>query len=92
MKGLRILAPVRLTDARQSNGNQRIRRAAFVIALLAIIVEFAVSGNSLADLGIDYSSPGGNPLFKLHPGTYLAGIAACMVWFLQRPSGIFSIS
>ncbi|MEA2738704.1 MAG: hypothetical protein QOH05_2011, partial [Acetobacteraceae bacterium] len=87
MKGLRILAPVRLTDARQSNGNQRIRRAAFVIALLAIIVEFAVSGNSLADLGIDYSSPGGNPLIKLHPGTYLVSLAALMVLVFARPAG-----
>jgi hypothetical protein len=88
MKGLRTLTPVRAVDARYTAGNTRTRRAAFMIALFAVILEFAISGNTLTVLGIDYSSPGGNPLFKLHPGTYLAGIAACMVWFLQRPSGI----
>jgi hypothetical protein len=87
MRGLRILAPIRLTDARQTGGNQRIRRAAFAIGLLAVIVEFAISGNSLENLGIDYSSAGGNPLIKLHPGTYLVSLAAFMVLMLSRPAG-----
>ena len=87
MRGLRTLAPVRLTDAKQAGSNQRVRRTAFVIGLLAVILEFAVSGNSLENLGIDYSSPGGNPLVKLHPGTYLAAIAAFLVLFVASPAG-----
>lgn len=87
MRGLRTLAPARLPDARQISGNLRIHRAAFMIALVAIILELAISGNSLENLGIDYSSPGGNPLVKLHPGTYLVAIAAFMVLFLSRPAG-----
>jgi hypothetical protein len=87
MRTLRMLAPVRLTDARQAGGNQRLRRAAFTFGLLAVIVEYAISGNTLADLGIDYSSPGGNPLIKLHPGTYLIFLGAFMVLILARPAG-----
>lgn len=87
MRGLRVLAPVRLVDARQSSGNERLRRAAFATGLLAVIVEFAISANTLANLGIDYASAGGNPLVKLHPGTYLVSLAAFMVLMLSRPSG-----
>jgi hypothetical protein len=87
MRGLRTLAPVRLTDARQSGGNQRMRRAAFTMGLIAVIVEYAISGNTLEDLGIDYASTGGNPLVKLHPGTYLILIGAFMALMLMRPAG-----
>jgi hypothetical protein len=87
MRGLRLLSPVRLTDARHASGNQRMRRAAFAIGLLSVIAEFAISGNTLLNLGIDYSSPGGNPLIKLHPGTYLVSLAAFMVLMLARPAG-----
>jgi MFS family permease len=87
MRALRTLAPIRLTDARQTSGNERLRRAAFAIGLFAVILEFAVSGNLLENMGIDYASPGGNPLIKLHPATYLVSIAAFMVLFLGRPAG-----
>jgi hypothetical protein len=87
MRALRTLAPVRLSDARQTSNNQRMRRAAFAIALFAVILEFAVSGNTLESMGINYATPGGNPLIKLHPGTYLAMIAAFMVLMLARPAG-----
>ena len=87
MRLLRILAPIRLANARQSSGNRRIRRAAFTIGLLAVIVKFVISGNTLENLGIDYSSTGGNPLIKLHPGTYLILLAAFMVLLFARPAG-----
>jgi hypothetical protein len=87
MRALRTLAPVRLTNARQHGGNQRMRRAAFTLGLLAVVVQYAISGNTLEDLGIDYASPGGNPLVKLHPGTYVIMIAAFMVLMLARPAG-----
>ncbi len=87
MRSLRTLAPMRPSDLRYRSGNVRVRRAAFFIALTAIILEFAISGNSLKVMGIDYTSPGGNPLVKFHPGTYLIIIAAFLVLFMQRPSG-----
>ncbi|HVY14998.1 MAG TPA: VpsF family polysaccharide biosynthesis protein [Rhodopila sp.] len=88
MKSLRTLSPMLPSDLRYRAGNARTRRAAYVIALSAIILEFAISGNTLEVMGIDYSSPGGNPLVKFHPGTYLIAIAAFMVLFLQRPAGV----
>jgi hypothetical protein len=87
MRSLRTLTPTRLTDPRQAAGNRRIRRAAFSIGLLAVIVEFAISGNTLANLGIDYAANGGNLLVKLHPGTYLVALAAFIAVFLERPAG-----
>jgi len=87
MRALRTLAPTRLTDARSAAGNARIRRAAFTIALFAVILEFLLSGNTLELMGIKYASVGGNPLVKLHPATYLVGIACFMVLFMARPAG-----
>src|SRR3954453_15949597 len=87
MRALRTLAPTRLTDARSAAGSARIRRAAFTIALFAVILEFLLSGNTLELMGIKYASVGGNPLVKLHPATYLAGIACFMVLFMARPAG-----
>lgn len=87
MRSLRILTPTRLNDARQTGGNQRMRHAAVAIAIFAVILEFAFSGNTLKDLGIDYATPGGNPLVKLHPSTYLVSVAAFMVLVLVRPAG-----
>jgi hypothetical protein len=87
MRALRTLAPVRLTDHRQEGGNQRVRKAAFVFGLLAVILEFAISGNTLEVLGINYSSTGGNPLIKLHPGTYLVAIGAFIMLMMARPAG-----
>ncbi len=52
-----------------------------------MILQFAFSGNTLENLGIDYASPGGNPIIKLHPATYLAAIGCCMVLFMIRPAG-----
>jgi hypothetical protein len=87
MRALRTLEPIRRIDAKHDGGNQRMRRAAFTLGLLAVIVEFAISGNTLENFGIDYSGAGGNPLLKLHPGTYLVSLAAFMVLFLTRPAG-----
>jgi hypothetical protein len=87
MRTLRILAPARVTDARLEGGNQRIRRAAFTFGLLAVILELAVSGNTLENMGINYDSPGGNPLIKLHPGTYLILLGAFLVLMVARPAG-----
>ena len=87
MRALRTLAPVRLNNARQTSGNRRLRRASFAIALLAVILEFTISGNVLENIGLDYYSPAGNPLVKLHPATCLVMIAACMTLMLARPAG-----
>ncbi|MFL5281434.1 MAG: VpsF family polysaccharide biosynthesis protein [Rhodopila sp.] len=87
MRTLRTLAPAPLTDARSVSGNTRLRNTAFKIGLLAVILEFLLSANSLEQMGIKYASVGGNPLFKLHPATYLVGIACLMVLFLTRPAG-----
>jgi hypothetical protein len=87
MRALRTLAPVRPINHRQAAENLRLHRAAFWFALIGVIIEFAISGNTLADLGIDYASNGGNPLVKLHPGTYMVAIGAFIALFLERPAG-----
>jgi hypothetical protein len=93
MRALRTLAPVRLTDARLTDRNQRIRRTAFVLGLLALILEFALSGQALTHLGIGYTSPDGSLLTTLHPATYLVSIATLMVLMQTRPfgSGLFRL-
>ena len=52
-------------------------RAAFFLAVLAVFIEFVLSENTLFVLGLGNSTaPGGNPLLKFHPATYLAIFAA----------------
>src|SRR3954471_22494532 len=88
MRNLRTLTPLRLTDSRLVSANQRVWRAAVFIALSAVIVQFAISANTLADLGVRYAEPGGNPLVKFHPGTYLTALAAMIVLLCSRPAGM----
>ncbi len=49
---------------------------AFALTFLAVLASFTISGNTLTVLGTHYAEPGGNPLLKIHPATYLAVMAA----------------
>jgi hypothetical protein len=63
-------------------------RTAFGFGFAAVMVHFAVSANLLAVIGIDYASPGGNPIVKLHPAFYLAALGAgASVALAPRPWG-----
>ena len=42
------------------------------LAMLAVVAQLTISSNFLTMVGIAYSTDGGNPLVKFHPGTYLA--------------------
>jgi hypothetical protein len=70
-RSLRLLRANRVRDQETETPT-----AAFVLALLAAILEFTISGNTLTVLGISYDVPGGNPLVKFLPGTYCAALAA----------------
>jgi hypothetical protein len=61
-------------------------RLPFGLALLAVVLQLTLSGNSLNDLGLHYSLEGGNPLFKFHPATYLTFCAAAVA-ILSLPRG-----
>ena len=47
-------------------------RAAYRLAAAALALNLLISGNLLFALGVPYASEGGNPLVKMHPGTWLA--------------------
>lgn len=87
MRALRILQPTRVADPRQASSNRRIFNLAFKLGLLAVILEYAISGNTLGDLGIKYSEPGGMPLVKFLPGTDLAMLGAAVVLLGMKPAG-----
>ena len=53
-----------------------VSTVAFTFVLLAVVVEFCISGNTLSVLGLSYSEPGGSPFVKFHPATYIAVIGA----------------
>jgi hypothetical protein len=69
-RALRLLRASRLKDQESEAST-----VAFTLALLAVVLEFTVSGNTLSVLGISYDVPGGNPLVKFLPGTYMAVFA-----------------
>jgi len=48
----------------------------------ALLVRFLLSVNVFGAFGLDFSSPEGNPLTKIHPATYIVLIAATF-FFLQ---------
>ena len=48
------------------------------LATVAVVIHFFVSSNLLFIAGIPYDVPGGLPLFKFHPATYLIALAAIL--------------
>lgn len=84
---LRQLGPARPYDSfALRRRSSRASRVAYVLGVVAVCVYFVISPNILALLGIDYAAPGGNLLIKLHPGTYIAALAAGVALFAE-PSG-----
>lgn len=59
---------------------------ASALTVLCLIVLFFVSSGVLEASGIRYGSPGGSPLSKFHPATYLA-LAALGVWTIAIGPG-----
>jgi len=56
------------------------------LACAAVLLNMVVSASLLYAVGVNYSAPGGNPLGKLHPGTYLVILAfALMLWEHHEP-------
>jgi len=53
----------------------RLREAGWWLLLLAITLYMTLSSLTLAWLGVPYDLPGGNPLVKFHPGTWVLVLA-----------------
>ncbi len=54
---------------------QELPSAAFYVLLIALVTRIIMSTGLLYMLHINYGQEGGNPLTKIHPGTYLMGFA-----------------
>lgn len=50
-------------------------RLSFGLTVAALLARMLISANTLLNLHIDYASAGGNPVIKIHLGTYLAALA-----------------
>ncbi len=66
-------ATIDLSDGQGRNG--ALDAALVALVFLTLLSAFAISANLLEANGINYGSPGGNPLSKFHPATYLAVLA-----------------
>jgi hypothetical protein len=62
-------------------------RTVFMLALLAVVLELVISGNTLTALGIGYDAQGGSPLAKFLPGTYFAALGAIAALFAGARQG-----
>jgi hypothetical protein len=62
-------------------------KTAFMLALLAVVLELVISGNTLTALGIGYDAAGGSPLAKFLPGTYFAALGAIAALFAGARQG-----
>ena len=58
-----------------THDSPRLKSAAAALTLLAAIAAFVISAMTLAAIGIPYDAPGGSFLDKLHPASYLCGLA-----------------
>lgn len=72
----RALVPARVERAEAVGW--RPTRLGFRLAAAAVALQFAVSASLLYWCGVAYDTPGGNPLVKFHPATYLAALAAIL--------------
>ena len=72
------VAPV-LGRAARPNKTQaedgQLSRTCFWLIAAAVLARMVISTNVLFLLHLDYAAPGGNPVIKIHPGTYLAVLA-----------------
>jgi hypothetical protein len=55
------------------------------LAILGAILCSVVSKNLLVTAGIPYNIPGGNPVWKFHPGTYVVALAVVMAALAANP-------
>jgi hypothetical protein len=52
------------------------RPIATALTFVTVVVLFSLSSTMLNSIGVPYAAPGGNALFKFHPATYMAVLAA----------------
>jgi hypothetical protein len=78
----------RVRSRERSRRERLVSRLPFAIGFSAVILHFTVSSNLLYLLGIPYSTPGGNPVTKLHPATYLLALASGLLVFADGKPGM----
>ncbi len=66
-----------------------VRPFAVGLTFLSVLALFLLSGQMLSLLGIPYDAVGGSPLVKIHPATYLAGLALVSWILADRGLGPF---
>lgn len=59
------------------------RNAVFALTLLVLAMYLTLAGPVLEALGIPYTAPYGNPIFKLHPATYLLFLTLALSLLLE---------
>jgi hypothetical protein len=64
-----------------------LSRYAFPLGSVAVVLIFALPGSLLTYLGVYSDAPGGNPLTKFHPATYVAVLAAWFALYGARHGG-----
>ena len=62
-------------------------RYAFPLGFAVVILTFVLPSNMLVHLGLYSELPGGNPLTKFHPATYMAVLAALFALYGRRHGG-----
>jgi polysaccharide biosynthesis protein VpsF len=85
-RSLRAIPMRRFSDLAQPRGRrgQVAQGLLFGAGMFAIILHFFLSTNVFAAMGLDFSSPDGNPLTKLHPATYVLMFAALFALFRSK--------
>lgn len=78
-------AEINPTGRRVQRANWRIPGPSAFFAWLSIVALFFISHLGLAALGFAYETPGGSPLEKVAPGTYLAALAFIALFAERDP-------
>ncbi len=83
------MSPARYANpaASTSQAQDSLSPIAAVFLLLSIVVAFGVCSNLLRVVGIDYVMPGGQPLQKIHPATYLI-VLTCGLAVITQKTGL----
>lgn len=84
MTGDRALAAAVVAGRAARAEEGRLSRSCFWLAAAAVLARMGLSTNLLFMLHIDYASPGGNPVIKVHPGTDLAILALAAMLLESR--------
>ncbi len=74
-----------MSSARRPAAHLRLAGWSGYLAVAGVLLSVSLSASALSALGVPYSVPGGNPVYKIHAGSYLVLFATALMAVATNP-------